>query len=165
MARLPRLNLPGIPQHIVQRGNNRQVSFFAEHDYAVYLDKLKEYAKKYKVAVHAYVLSNHVHVVVHVDKDEALSLDIDEVLRRYHQLHNGTLWTQKYVRGDESSPGEGITVDETVEAYRQRLYDISWLMRDLNENIALEANKEDNCTGRFWEGRFKSQACFYGKEG
>jgi putative transposase len=52
MARLPRLNLPGIPQHIVQRGNNRQVSFFAEQDYAVCLDKLKDYAKKYKVAVH-----------------------------------------------------------------------------------------------------------------
>jgi putative transposase len=52
MARLPRLNLPGIPQHVVQRGNNRQVSFFAEQDYAVYLDKLKGYAKKYKVAVY-----------------------------------------------------------------------------------------------------------------
>jgi putative transposase len=46
MAKLPRLNLAGIPQHVVQRGNNRQVSFFAEQDYAVYLDKLKDYAKK-----------------------------------------------------------------------------------------------------------------------
>jgi REP element-mobilizing transposase RayT len=39
------------------------------------------------------VMSNHVHVVVHVDKDEALSWDVDEVLRRYHKLHNGTLLT------------------------------------------------------------------------
>jgi putative transposase len=52
MARLPRLNLPGIPQHVVQRGNNRQVSFFCEKDYRVYLDKLKDYAKKYQVEVH-----------------------------------------------------------------------------------------------------------------
>jgi hypothetical protein len=37
MARLPRLNLPDIPQHVVQRGNNRQVCFFAEQDYCVYL--------------------------------------------------------------------------------------------------------------------------------
>ncbi len=60
MARLPRLNLPDIPQHVVQRGNNRQVCFFAEQDYCVYLDKLKEYAKRYKVDVHAFVLmTNH----------------------------------------------------------------------------------------------------------
>ena len=51
MARLPRLNLPGIPQHVVQRGNNRQVCFFAEQDYTVYLSKLKECSQKYKVAV------------------------------------------------------------------------------------------------------------------
>ena len=50
MARLPRLNLPGIPQHVIQRGNNREVCFFADEDYAVYLDKLKEYYRKYQVA-------------------------------------------------------------------------------------------------------------------
>jgi hypothetical protein len=51
-----------------------------------------------------------------------------------------------------------ISLEETVTIYRQRLYDISWLMRHLNEYIAREANKEDSCTGRFWEGLFKSQA-------
>jgi putative transposase len=65
MARLPRLNLAGIPQHVVQRGNNRQVSFFAEQYYAVYLDTLKDYAKKYQVNVHAFVLmTNHVHLLM-----------------------------------------------------------------------------------------------------
>jgi REP element-mobilizing transposase RayT len=104
------------------------------------------------------VMSNHTHVVVHVDKDTALSWSIDEILRRYHKLHNGTLLTQKFVKGDTLSPGESISFAETVEVYRSRLYDISWFMRDLNEYIAREANKEDGCTGRFWEGRFKSQA-------
>jgi hypothetical protein len=83
---------------------------------------------------------------------------VNEVLSRYHKLHKGTLLTQKYIRGDELSAGERITFDETVEQYRLRLYNISWLMRDLNEYIARQANKEDACTGRFWEGRFKSQA-------
>jgi hypothetical protein len=96
------------------------------------------------------VMSNHVHVVVHVDKDEALSWDVDKVLRRYHKLHNGTLLTQKYVRGDELSPSESFSFNETVEEYWLRLYDISWLMRDLNEYIAREENKEDACTGRFY---------------
>jgi hypothetical protein len=73
-------------------------------------------------------------------------------------LHKGTLLTHKYLKAETLSPGELITFDETVERYRQRLYDISWFMRNLNEHIAREANKEDACTGRFWEGRFKPQA-------
>jgi REP element-mobilizing transposase RayT len=104
------------------------------------------------------VMSNHTHIVLYVDKTLADTWDTDEVLRRYHKLHKGTLLTQKYVKGDKLSAGELITFDETVKQYRQRLYDISWFMRNLNEYIAREANKEDCCTGRFWEGRFKSQA-------
>jgi REP element-mobilizing transposase RayT len=116
-------------------------------------------ASVFAIDICAYaVMSNHVHVVVYVDRTEADSWDISQVLARYHQLHKGTLLSQKFVRGDELSKGEWITFEETVEEYRRRLFDISWLMRDLNEHIAREANKEDGCTGRFWEGRFKSQA-------
>ncbi|GAA0854438.1 transposase [Aliiglaciecola litoralis] len=103
-------------------------------------------------------MSNHTHVVVHVDKEIALSWTINEVLLRYHRLHKGTLLTQKYMSGNELSSGEYVSFIETVEVYRARLYNISWFMRDLNEHIARQANKEDNCSGRFWEGRFKSQA-------
>ena len=75
MARLPRLNLPNIPQHVVQRGNNRQVCFFNETDYAVYLDKLKEYGLKYKVAIHSYVLmTNHVHLLMTPTSANGVSL-------------------------------------------------------------------------------------------
>ena len=108
------------------------------------------------------VMSNHTHVVVHVDKKLALSWSIDEVLERYHKLHKGDSLTRKFmktdVKGDTLSAAESQSVTETAEVYRNRLYDISWFMRELNEYIAREANQEDDCTGRFWEGRFKSQA-------
>ena len=99
MARLPRLNLAGIPQHVVQRGNNRQVSFFAEQDYAVYLDKLKDYAKKYQVNVHAFVLmTNHVHLLMTPETEKGVS-QLMQSLGRYYVMYinktyqrTGTLW-------------------------------------------------------------------------
>lgn len=122
-------------------------------------DRLLFLSSVFAIDMAAYaVMSNHTHVVLCVDKDLADSWSQADVIIRWHQLHKGTLLTRKYLKGDELSVGERITLDETVEVYRKRLFDISWLMRDLNEYIARKANKEDNCTGGFWEGRFKSQA-------
>jgi hypothetical protein len=89
-------------------------------------------------------------LVVCVDKDTADGWSTEEVVKRWYQLYQCTLLSQKYQRGDTLSKGELISLDETVTIYRQRLYDISWLMRNLNEYIAREANKEDKCTGRFY---------------
>jgi REP element-mobilizing transposase RayT len=122
-------------------------------------DRLLFLSSVFSISLCSYaVMSNHTHVALHVDRDAALAWSVDEVLGRYHRLHLGTLLTQKYVKGETLSSGERISVAETVEVYRKRLYNISWFMRDLNEYIARAANKEDDCTGRFWEGRFKSQA-------
>ena len=61
MARLVRVSPVGVPQHIVQRGNNRQVCFGGEEDMKAYLNWLKEFSKKYNVDVNAWVLmTNHV---------------------------------------------------------------------------------------------------------
>jgi hypothetical protein len=90
-------------------------------------------------------MSNHTHVVLCVDKDLAESWSTEEVIRRWHQLYLGTLLSQKYQTGNTLSKGEFISLEETVTIYRQRLHDISWLMRNLNEYIAREANKEDKC--------------------
>ena len=95
-------------------------------------------------------MSNHTHVVLCVDKDLAENWSAGEVVRRWHQLYQGTLLSQKYQREDALSKSEMISLKETVTIYRQRLFDISWLMRNLNEHIAREANKEDGCTGRFY---------------
>jgi hypothetical protein len=75
---------------------------------------------------------------------------MEAVVRRWHQLYQGTLLSQKYQRGEALSKSEMMCLEETVTIYRQRLYDISWLMRNLNEHIARGANKEDGCTGRFY---------------
>jgi REP element-mobilizing transposase RayT len=104
------------------------------------------------------VMSNHTHVVLHINKAKAEAWSMLDVLERWHSLHKGTLLTQKYLKGDELDEASLKAVAELAEVYRNRLYDISWFMRHLNESIARQANKEDGCTGRFWEGRFKSQA-------
>jgi len=103
MPRLPRLKVPDIPQHVVQRGNNRQVSFFYEQDYTVYLDKLKEYGKKFNVAIHAYVLmTNHVHLLITLSTKTGVS-QLMQCLGRYYVRYinktynrSGTLWEGRY---------------------------------------------------------------------
>lgn len=104
------------------------------------------------------VMSNHVHIVLSVNKKAACSWSTDNVLVQWHKMHKGTLLTRKYLRGESLSESELKTIQSTAEIYRRRLYDISWFMRNLNEYIARKANAEDDCTGRFWEGRFRSQA-------
>jgi hypothetical protein len=114
-------------------------------------DRLLFLSSVFSIGICAYaVMSNHTHVVVCVDKDMADGWPTEEVVKRWHQLYQGTLLSQKYQRGDALSKSEMMSLEETVTIYRQRLYDISWLMRNLNEYIAREANKEDKCTGRFY---------------
>jgi hypothetical protein len=103
-------------------------------------------------------MSNHYHVVLHIDKDKADSWTTKAVVERWHQLFTGNLISQRFSQGESLSRPELILLKASVILWRQRLMDISWFMRVLNERIAREANAEDECSGRFWEGRFKSQA-------
>ncbi len=74
MPRKPRFYLPGIPAHIVQRGNDRQAVFFADSDYQVYLDWMFEGAQRHGCSVHAYVLmTNHVHILVTPKEKDSIS--------------------------------------------------------------------------------------------
>lgn len=122
-------------------------------------DKLLSLSQVFSIDVCAYaVMSNHTHIVLFVDEETAKSWTTSEVLQRWHQLFKGTLITQQYCRGEEIPDYLMTSLLETVAVYRNRLMDISWFMRLLNQSIARQANLEDNCTGHFWEGRFKSQA-------
>ena len=84
--------------------------------------------------------------------------DAEVVVARWRQLFRDSLLVDRYMAGSCSSVAEREEAEEIIELWRQRLFDISWFMRCLNEGIAREANREDGCKGRFWEGRFKSQA-------
>ena len=103
MARLARVCPVGIPQHIIQRGNNRQVCFACEQDFAAYVSWLKDYAKKYQVDIHAWVLmTNHVHLLCTPRVDNAVSLMMQALGRHYVRYFNssyqrtGTLWEGRF---------------------------------------------------------------------
>ena len=122
-------------------------------------DRLFQLADIFAIHVCAYaVMSNHMHLVLWVDEAEATSWDDHEVARRWCRLFDGKPLIRRFAESQELTEGQLSTVLELVRTYRQRLFDISWFMRCLNEPIARRANIEDNVTGHFWESRFKSQA-------
>jgi putative transposase len=103
MPRRPRIIIPGTPLHIIQRGNNRQACFFTDEDYLFYLDWLKEYSKKSKCAVHAYVLmENHVHLLITPKRAWSAGNLMKRLGQRYVQYVNrtykrsGTLWEGRF---------------------------------------------------------------------
>jgi len=103
MARLPRLTISGCPHHIIQRGNNRQAIFASVADYQVLLDLLGDNARKFGVAIHAYVLmSNHFHLLATPEAQDSLPQMMQAVGRRYVRYFNamqgrtGTLWEGRY---------------------------------------------------------------------
>jgi len=122
-------------------------------------DKLFELQQIFAIDIAAYsIMSNHFHLILHIDKQQALAWSIDEVLDRWLKLFKGSALIQRYRRGDKLSEAEAAMLSAVAEEYRERLMSISWWMRLLNESIARKANAEDNCKGHFWESRFKSQA-------
>ena len=103
MARLPRLTLPGHPHHVIQRGNNRQAIFATAADRQKLLDLLDENARKFNVAIHAYVLmDNHFHLLATPQTVDGLPQMMQAVGRRYvryfndNQRRTGTLWEGRY---------------------------------------------------------------------
>ncbi len=103
MPRRPRLALPGVPLHLIQRGNNRQVCFFTDNDYRLYLEWLAEYAGKSDCRIHAYVLMpNHLHLLISAERADAPAALMKALGQRYVQYVNrvygrsGTLWEGRF---------------------------------------------------------------------
>ena len=104
------------------------------------------------------VLSNHYHLLLHVRRDDAFADTPKEIVQRALQIVSGNDITERFLNNERIEPWEHEMLNSFVDTWRSRLYDISWLMKFLNEGIARRANKEDDCTGHFWESRYKSQA-------
>ena len=103
MPRRPRIHLPGMPVHLVQRGHNRDACFFVEEDFLAYHEWLGEALRKTGCTLHAYVLmTNHVHLLLTPPSPEAVSQLVMALGRRYVQYINktyrrtGTLWDSRY---------------------------------------------------------------------
>ncbi len=103
MARLPRFVILGQPQHVIQRGNNREVIFVSDDDYQFYLESLREACNKHQCDIHAYVLmTNHVHLLMTPNTENGISKVMQSLGRRYVQYFNytydrtGTLWEGRY---------------------------------------------------------------------
>jgi putative transposase len=103
MARHPRLILPGVAAHVIQRGNNRNACFLAEGDYLTYLSLLRHLARKYACDVHAYCLmNNHVHLLLTPGEPRACGYLMRDLGRSYVRYFNrrhertGTLWEGRF---------------------------------------------------------------------
>ncbi|MDR3542222.1 MAG: transposase [Desulfosporosinus sp.] len=103
MSRLPRFNVPDLPYHVIQRGNDRCVTFGSDEDYDFYLDCLRDAADRAGCVVHAYVLmTNHVHLLASPSIADGLGRMMQSVGRRYVRHFNdahrrtGTLWEGRF---------------------------------------------------------------------
>ena len=116
-------------------------------------DRLLELADLFTVHIRSYsVMSNHYHITADYTPQERFDLDDEEVARRW-------LCVYPPKRPDDVDSKVAALLDDPdrLAVLRDRLGDLSWYMRCLNEYIARRANFEDGCTGRFWQGRFRSK--------
>ena len=140
-------------------GNDKYTGKNYDHRRGWVEEQLLKLTEAFAIDVAAYaVMSNHLHVVLYIDLETANNWSDREVVEQWHKLFNGTTLTQKFAKGEVIDEHLVVQLKHLIATYRSRLSDISWFMRCLNEPIARQANLEDNCTGHFWEGRFKSQA-------
>lgn len=152
--------------HIVSRcvrrtflcGVDRETGRSFEHRRTLIEQRLRLLASIFHIDIAAYaVMSNHYHLVVKLYEPSALEdLTDDDIIQRWRCLYKGPLLLQKYLDGSALDVAEKGLLDELVALYRKKLCSISEFMKCLNQPIARQANKEDNCTGHFWESRFKS---------
>lgn len=123
--------------------------------------RIQQLAAIFTIDIAAYaIMHNHYHIVVRVDNERVAHLSTQEVMQRWSQLYAGPLIVRRYLSDqcEQMSQGELLQVEKLADTYRQRLCDLSWFMKNLNEYISRKANAEEDVKGHFWESRYKCQA-------
>ena len=137
-------------------GHDRFTGQSYEHRREWIVERMRLLSTLFTIDVYAYaVMSNHYHLVLRIG--DPSELDMETVIARWLRLYNGPILARRFAEGESLTAAEHQTVVDMANVWRQRLGDLSWFMKCLNEPIARQANQEDRCTGHFWEARFKSQ--------
>lgn len=122
-------------------------------------DRLIKLSRVFCIDIGAYaVMSNHYHVVLHVNNAMASKLTDDEVISRMRELYKPNAGMQRRCDNLSLTDEEQTLCQLQLDHWRKLLTSLSRFMAEVNQYIALRANREDDCTGRFWEARFHSQA-------
>ncbi|TQV77245.1 transposase [Aliikangiella marina] len=130
-----------------------------EHRKTYIEQRIKTLSSIFAVDIYAYaVMSNHYHIVMYVDPKAPYSWSDEEVVERWLKVFPSRLDSPQCKEQRAFKIQAILNSAELLDKYRERLGSVSWFMRRLNEPLAKASNQEDNCTGKFWEGRFSSQA-------
>jgi len=123
------------------------------------IDHFKFLSHVFAIDICAYaVMSNHYHLVLYINNNKSQQWTELEIAQHWKQVFKaGSVLVDRYLQ-QQTTPEENSKAQEILALWQERLSSISWYMRCLNETLARMANKEDQVKGRFWEGRFKSQA-------
>ena len=140
-------------------GKDSQTGYDFEHRRQWIIRRIKLLCSVFAIDLCAYaIMSNHYHIVVRINSEQVAELSDEEVAERWLQVFTGPVLMHQYLGNADLTGTEYKQITELFTTWRKRLCDLSWFMRCINEPIARMANREERCTGRFWEGRFKSQA-------
>jgi len=130
-----------------------------EHRREWLIDRIRYLTDVFSIEVCAYsIMSNHYHLVLYVNEEEIKKCSNHQICERWSKIYSLPPIVVRWQKGELISDIQEEAALSVIAEWRKRLSSISWFMRCLNEFIARKANKEDDCTGRYWEGRFKSQA-------
>jgi REP element-mobilizing transposase RayT len=140
-------------------GKDRFTGKSFDHRKPWLVERMALLTEVFAVDIAAYaVMSNHYHLVLYVNVARASAWSDNEVMQRWTRIFKGPKLVQQHLAGASLNTFEKVQLQQIITHLRAKLASLSKFMSCMNYYIACKANSEDGCTGRFWEGRFKSQA-------